>query len=536
MNQFSFITLCALLAAGAVHAQDAPPPPGAMWLGQFKVDGKATPIILHDRSATQGAPSAIDMPMLNARGVPLAKFSMTPVGGRFEVQGGPELLAFDGKRAKGRLEGKVMQGNKAGSFTLVQAHPGSPADNALYAGSYQIAPGHVIDMGPMDEAGGLLVFLDQKTLRQGPLYPLSRTSFVGGPTIGAPYPFVIGADFVKDAKGQVTGLRWRDGKRTLLAKKIAPFKTEEVTVSSGDVILKGTLQVPWGAGPHPAVVFAHGSGDATRAAGFWNTFFTRQGIAVLSLDKRGVGASGGDWKKASMQDIANDWLAGVAMLKQRADIDAKRIGVHGSSQGGWTGALMAATSPDVAYLIARAGSADPVIDTMVYEIGWSVREAGFSEADAQEAQDGARSLFALGNASWAEFSAISTPLKAKPWANHAWVVHMSEAGWGRPWNALNAGFDPAATLARVKVPVLWFLGDLDHNVDSASTATRLAAARKASGNADMTVVRMPNAGHSFLRTQTGNGGEFASASYFAPGYFDVMEKWLKQRGLSQPKH
>ena len=534
MSQYLAFVLSTLLATAAAQAQDGPPPPGTMWLGQFTVGGKATPIIVHDRSATPGAPSAIDMPMNNARGIPLAKFSMTPAGGRFDVQGGPELLTFAGKRSKGRIDGKVMQGGKSGSFTLIQAHPMNPADNALYAGSYRIAPNHVIDMGPMDEAGGMLVFVDQKTLRQGPLYPLSATRFVSGPSIGSPYPFVIGADFVKDAKGQVTGLRWREGNRSVLAKKIAPFKTEEVTVASGDIVLKGTLQLPLTPGPHPAVVFAHGSGDATRAAGFWNTFFTRQGMAVLSLDKRGVGGSGGDWKKAGMQDIAGDWLAGVAMLKQRADIDPMRIGVHGSSQGGLTGALMAANSPDVAYLIARAGSADPVIDTMVYEIGWSVREAGFSEADAREAEDGARRLFALGNASWSEFSAISTPLKAKPWANHAWVVHMSEAGLGRPWNALNAKFDPASTLARVSVPVLWFLGDLDHNVDSTSTAARLEAARKASGNADLTVVRMPKAGHSFLQTNTGHGAEFPTLNRFAPGYFDVMERWLQQRGFSRP--
>ena len=525
--------VCALVAAGAVQAQDGPPPPGTMWLGEYKVDGKATPIIVHDRSATPGAPSAIDLPMMNARGIPLAKFTMTPAGGQFEVQGGPELLKFDGKRSNGKLEGKVMQGDKPGSFTLVQAGTINPADSALYAGSYQIAPKHVIDMGPMDEAGGLLVFLDQKTLREGPLYPLSSTRFVSGATIGAPYPFVLGAEFVKDATGKVTGMRWREGKRTVMAKKIAPFKTQQITVTNGDIVLKGTLQVPLKPGPHPAVVFAHGSGNATHNVAFWNTFFTRQGIAVLSLDKRGAGASTGEWIKSSMQDIAGDWLAGVAMLKQRADIDPKRIGVHGSSQGGWTGALMAANSPDIAYLIVRAGSADPVIDTMVYEIGWHVREAGFSEADAQEAEAGSRRLFEMGNGSWVEFNAAATPIKAKPWAKHAWVAQSSEAGWGRPWNAMNA-FDPASTLARIKVPVLWFLGELDHNVNSVTTAVRLDAARKASGNADFMVINMPKAGHSFLKTDTGYGAEFSKLSPLAPGYFDAMESWLKKRNFSRP--
>lgn len=66
-------------------------------------------------------------------------------------------------------------------------------------------------------------------------------------------------------------------------------------------------------GPHPAVLFAHGSGDATRNVAIWNPYFVRLGMAVLSLDKRGAGKSTGDWHTASMDDIANDWLAGVAM-------------------------------------------------------------------------------------------------------------------------------------------------------------------------------------------------------------------------------
>jgi len=392
----------------------------------------------------------------------------------------------------------------------------------------------VIDMGPMDEAGGQLIFLDSKTRRMGPLHNLSDTRFISGHTIGSRMPVAIRAEFIKTKDGKVTAMRWTEGQKTVTAKKIAPHRVEEVTVVNGDVTLKGTLSIPLAPGPHPAVVFAHGSGDATRNVGVWNTYFVRQGIAVLSLDKRGAGASGGDWHKAGMEDIAGDWLAGVAMLKARADIDPKRIGVHGSSQGGWTGALMAANSPDVAYLIIRAGSANSVIDTMVHEIGWSVREAGFSDADVAEAEAGSRRLFELAGASWEEFGAVSAPLKAKPWAEAAWVVHMTEAGWGRGWSVKNASFDPAATLATVKVPVLWFLGELDHNVPSAASAERLDAARKASGNADFTVVRMPRAGHAFLETDTGNGAEFPQLSHASPGYWDAMEAWLRQRGFSRP--
>ncbi len=525
----------ALCAAGLnlASAQDGPPPEKT-WIGEFRVDGKATAIVLHDRSMTKDLPSVIDVPAMGARGMPFTKYEMTPAGGKFALQGGPDLYSFDGVITKAGMAGKVTQGAQAGDFNLVPIMATDAALNRTLSGSYQVAPGHVIDMGMMSEIGGQIVFLDQKTLRQGILYPLSASRFVSGPTLGIPYPFTINVEFVKGAKGAVSGLRWTENGRVLNAKKIAPHRVEDVTVVNGDVKLKGTLLVPLTKGPHPAVVFAHGSGPALRDVGTWNTFFVRQGIAVLSLDKRGAGESTGEWQKASLDDIAGDWLAGVAMLKGRADIDAKRIGVHGSSQGGWTGPMMAVRSKDIAYVIVRAGSANTVADTMAFEIAWSAREAGVSEADALEAETESKKLFKLAGAPWAEFNAAATPLKAKPWAKSAWVLHMSEKGWGRPWSAMNAPYDPAATLAKVKVPVLWFLADLDHNVPSAATAKLLDEAKTSSGNKDFTVVRIPNTGHSFLESTTGNNSEFVHKTSMPAGYWDKMEAWLAQHKFSKP--
>ncbi len=523
----------ALCAFGAAGAQDAPPP-GKTWVGEFRVGGKATAIVLHDRSQTKDAPSVIDVPAMGARGMPLAKFETSPTRTQFALQGGPDLYTFDGVPTKAGIAGKVTQGAQTGDFTLVRVMDTDKALNRQLSGSYQVAPGHVIDMGMMGEIGGQIVFLDQKTLREGPLYPLSASRFVSGPTLGIPYPFAIRVDFIKDKKGAVSGLRWTEGGRVVNAKKIAPHRVEDVTVVNGGVTLKGTLLVPQKPGPHPAIVFAHGSGASLRDVGMWNTFFVRQGIAVLSLDKRGAGESGGDWQKAGMEDIAGDWLAGVEMLRQRADIDPKRIGVHGSSQGGWTAPMMAVRSKDVAYVIVRAGSANTVADTMAFEIGWSVREAGRPEAEAVEAEAESKKMFKLAGAPWAEFDAAATPLRAKPWARSAWVLNMSDGGWGRPWSAINAPYDPAATLAKVQVPVLWFLGDLDHNVPSAASARLLETAKAASGNKDFTVVRIPNTGHSFLESSTGNNSEFVDKTSMAAGYWDKMEAWLAQRGFSKP--
>jgi dienelactone hydrolase len=115
-----------------------------------------------------------------------------------------------------------------------------------------------------------------------------------------------------------------------------------------------------------------------------------------------------------------------------------------------------------------------------------------------------------------------------------WPLHHAKAGWGRAWNTLNAAYDPAATLAAVKMPVLWFLGQLDHNLPSGETARLLEQARMRSGNKDFSVVHIVRTGHAFLESDTGNNGEFMLKSHMAAGYWNAMETWLQARAYSPP--
>jgi len=503
------------------------------WIGEFTAGGQATPLTLHERASEKSVASTVGLPSMGAREVPLTQFSATGDRVEFQLDGPPGRFVFSGRRRDGPLVGEVVQGEAKGSFTLVEVLPPDPAQARAYTGSYEVAPGHVIDIGSMDEAGGLLVFLDHKTLREGPLFALSATEFASGPTIAIAYPFVIHVEFQRNAKGVATGLRWQEAGKQVSAHKIAPHRVEEVTVRNGDVVLQGTLMLPDTPGPHPAVLFAHGSGDATRNVAIWNPYFVRLGMAVLSLDKRGAGKSTGDWHTASMDDIAGDWLAGVEMLKQRADIDPRRIGVHGSSQGGWTAPLMAARSKDIAFVIVRAGSGVSVRDTMVHEIGWSAREAGLAEPDALAAEAAARRMFdfASRDAAWTDIAAFVATQKDKPWATQVWPLGWSRDGWGKPWAKQNNAYDATESLRKTRVPVLWFLGDLDHNVPTDASERALLAALRESGHPDFRVVRLPRTGHSFLASDTGNNADIAKQSHMVEGYWSAMEAWLRDRAL-----
>ena len=126
---------------------------------------------------------------------------------------------------------------------------------------------------------------------------------------------------------------------------------EEITFKNGDVPLKGTLTKPDTNNPGPVLVVTHTSNDGTRDFGVYQhlaKFLPPLGIAVFLYDRRGSGESSGDFATAKFFDLAADAQAAIDYLKVRSDIDPKRIGVWGMSQGGWIAPLAATKSSGVA--------------------------------------------------------------------------------------------------------------------------------------------------------------------------------------------
>src|SRR5262249_57143521 len=133
------------------------------------------------------------------------------------------------------------------------------------------------------------------------------------------------------------------------------------TLQAG-IKLAGTLTVPRGQGPFPAVMILSGSGPQDRDCTLFGhrlflviaDHWTRHGIAVLRVDDRGVGGSSGDDSKMTYQDGHQDVLAGIAQLSRRKDIDAAKIGLIGHSDGGVLAPYVAARSKEVAFIVMLA--------------------------------------------------------------------------------------------------------------------------------------------------------------------------------------
>jgi len=261
-----------------------------------------------------------------------------------------------------RMHGLKRSLSLASLFLLVAvagvavAHKRPPDTAALhpFQGTYQLGPDHRISMGVMSEMGNAMAWLDLKTLKVGLLDSVSAGVFKDHKDPATTFQFVKAAD------GTFNAVRIGKAGAATEAARVRPHVREAVMFRSGARELHGDLYLPAAPGQHPIVVFAHGTSPATRGVGPFTTFFLQKGNGVLTFDKQGAGQSQGDWEIASFDELTADVLAAVAYAKARPDVDAEKIGVHGSSQDGWIGAMAAAKNPDIAFLMVRVGPGQSV--------------------------------------------------------------------------------------------------------------------------------------------------------------------------------
>jgi pimeloyl-ACP methyl ester carboxylesterase len=380
----------ALLFCGfRVSSRAAQMSPEGFWVGEFKLANQSTLIKVNYKTEREGIKATVGVPAINSSitSIDLKRVSFESSHVHFELDGGSGTLVFDGQLKTNEISGEVRQGEARGTFQLLRLAIIEPQLLAKYYGSYQVQPNRFIWIGKFGEFGADQFFLDSESGRFGPIYPSSETTFFSGQAIMSPFfPVDAKIRFTKDKLGEVTGLTYsQSGLPDVTATKIS-LKREEVSFHNGDVTLAGQLTAPWSKGPHPAVVLIHGSGPEDRDyMGPWIDFFARQGVAVLSYDKRGVRDSTGDWKRASFEDLAEDVMAGVQLLKRRKDINPKQIGLWGISQGGWIAPLAASRSKDIAFIILHAGAGVPVAQNGLMSIEYELRAYGFPEAEIKRA-------------------------------------------------------------------------------------------------------------------------------------------------------
>jgi pimeloyl-ACP methyl ester carboxylesterase len=407
---------------------------------------------------------------------------------------------------------------------------------SFYVGDYSLGANRLLVIG---RTLATLNYLEPDSGRTGPLIPLSETEYFAGPSQGISAPIELRVKFLKNTSGEVTGIVWnRNGLPEVTALKTKLYQEEAVQFHSNSVALSGTLRVPLTEGPHPAVVLTHGSGGLSRNGPganylFLADYFARRGIAALTYDKRGVGASTGDWEEASFDDLAGDALAGVELLKSRTDINRKQIGLWGLSQGAWLVELAASQSKDIAFIIAVSGGGVNPEFQEIKRTELQMRADGYSEEDIQQAValQTLKFRFARTGEGWDEYEAAFQKTHDKKWFSVYVDAPSSKNDSAFPfWRRINS-FEPVPVLVRVTCPVLVVLGERDTITPVTETIAGIERARKQSKNRDYTIKVFPKANHSLLEAETGGDSERPNLKNFVPGYFETMTNWIMKKGI-----
>lgn len=404
--------------------------------------------------------------------------------------------------------------------------------------------------GPAGEYTSTLDSIDQDA--NG--IPVQSTTFSGNrvhldlPVLGAVYDGTLSAD-----GSQISGTFTQNGPLPLTLKRVetietrpqdpkSPYPYEAIEVSyenkAARVKLAGTLTRPRAAGRFPAAILITSSGEQDRDntmlghRPFWviADYLSRRGFAVLRMDDRGVGGSTGDALKATIEDKAGDVLAGVEYLKGRADIDPRRIGVIGHSEGGIIGPIAASRSTSISFVVMLAGSGVPGMQELRLQEDMILRAAGATEATIAKnraATDMMLEVIQSEPDNKTALAKIRARLEQMRDPLPDTKIQAQIAMMRVPQTQSILAYNPAEALRKVRVPVLALIGSKDVQVPAAQNLPAISAALEAAGNRDFTVKELPGLNHMFQTCNQCTIAEYPTIEEtFSPLALEIMGDWL----------
>jgi uncharacterized protein len=347
--------------------------------------------------------------------------------------------------------------------------------------------------------------------------------------------------------------------RTQDPVKPYPYIEEELVYENkaAGVKLAGTLTLPRSEGQFPAVILITCYGPQNRNEEIFghrpflvlSDYLTRHGIAVLRVDDRGVGGSTGNFSQATTEDFAGDVLAGIEYLKSRTEIDPTRIGLIGHSAGGIIAPIVAARSPDVAFIVMMAGTGLTGEEILYLQSALINKAEGASNETIARNEVLMKKIYSIvkeeQNNTVAE-EEIRKLLKAE-------MANMSEeekkhSGYSEAnldtqikiilslWVRFFLTYDPQPTLKKVKCPVLAIIGEKDLQVPPEENFRAIKDALKAGGNKDYTLKEMPGLNHLFQIAQTGSPTEYAKIEEtISPAALEFIGNWILEHTQKNEK-
>jgi len=320
-----------------------------------------------------------------------------------------------------------------------------------------------------------------------------------------------------------------------------PYTEEEVTFASPGtgITLAGTLTLPKGTGPFPAMLLIAGSGPQDRDNSIANhrpflviaDALTRRGVIVLRYDKRGVGKSSGSTDAATTIDLAVDAAAALAYLRSRKEVDMAHVGLLGHSEGAIIAPYLAKNSKDVTSLVLLAAPATPGEQTLLNQSEMIGRAGGLNDDQLEASLGFDKAAYSLVRQE-KDPAALSEKLvklvketgldSALPPSALETQLRMLTS----PWFRFFLDYDPLPNLKAVKCPVLALYGQKDLQVSSKANLPLLQKALQQAGNSHADVRELSELNHLFQHAFTGTPAEYSAIEEtFSPETLKIVVDW-----------
>lgn len=336
-------------------------------------------------------------------------------------------------------------------------------------------------------------------------------------------------------------------------QKPYPYDEEEVAYENtrAGIKLAGTLTLPRTEPPFPVVLLITGSGPQDRNETVFGhrlflvlaDYLTRRGVAVLRVDDRGVGGSTGNISQATSEDLSEDVLAGIEYLKRREEIDPRKIGLIGHSEGGIIAPIVAVRSKDVAFIVLMAGTGLTGEEILLMQ-GELIRKAmGATDEVIERERERQKKVFQILKEE-KDTTAAKEKLRQIIAASMETLLEQEKKSMGDPKVAIEAQvknllspwfrffltYDPKPTLQKVKCPVLAINGEKDLQVPPMENLTAIEEALKSGGNKDYTIKELPGLNHLFQRAETGSLAEYAKIEEtIEPVALQLVGDWIEKQ-------
>lgn len=340
-------------------------------------------------------------------------------------------------------------------------------------------------------------------------------------------------------------------KRPQEPKPPFPYNVEEVLVENekSEIYLSGTLTYPKEGEKFPAVILISGSGPQNRDEEIFGhkpflviaDFLTKNGFAVLRYDDRGVGASTGDFSKATTYDFAEDVLFAIKFLKAHSKIDTNKIGLIGHSEGGMIAMIAAVQNPnDINFLVMLAGVGIPGDELILLQSEIIAKLEGRPDDEIQKSLKSQKSLIELLKSDKsnqeieAEIKKIISEafneipeLSKESKENIENVIDQQVKVIMSDWYRNFLRFDPTNYLEKIKIPVLALNGEKDAQVPPKENLSAIEKALMKAGNNNFKVIELKGLNHLFQTAETGAISEYGKIEEtFSKTALEEILNWL----------